>query len=220
MTITITDLPTERMRNDRDPVSGASAARCKSQWKLVLTIDGRAIISCRNYYGGDTIPMDEWNGLTYTWGLGEPGDLHVIDRDRLAAALADGGELHTLLTRVHAGHSTVWDGNNTVGRLTDDAAAASDEICDMLKSDHFFDDSAPVMWDVGDYLAPVDVEPMLSDLGLTTESTEDQIRAAADTLRAMAANDDIELGGNITGAIRWLIEQVKDKMTADAEDET
>jgi hypothetical protein len=134
MTITITQLPDQTMRNRREPADVARPARVRSQWHLRLTIGGEVSVFERDYLGSDDVPEDEWRQHTLVWAFGAPADQSVIDREALAAALAEGGELHGLLARVHAGHSVVWEGDGHWGRLSRDAGKAGYEIDHLLDS--------------------------------------------------------------------------------------
>ena len=219
MTLTITPLTSGRMRNSRDPIDGTFAPRCQTQWILSLDEDGTADVYSRDYYGGDGTPMDEWHNRTLTWGFGLRGDLSVIDRDALADDLQPGGRLHTLLARVHAGHSVDWDGSNHVGDLTDDASTASEQIDRLLSSDDYCDKDAPEVWDAIDWLTALGSTPaVLADLGLTVTATDDEIAAAATLADKWAASDDCELI-DTADAIKTLIDEIKAKMADDDDDE-
>lgn len=211
MTLTITPLPSGRMRNGRDPVDSSFAPRCQTQWILSLDEDGTVDVYSRDYYGGDGSPMDEWHNRTLTWGFGLRGDLSVIDRDTLARDLQPGGHLYSLIARVHAGHSVDWDGSNYVGALTEDAQEASDEIDRLLSSNHYYDDDAPEVWDAYEWLTArgsTRVTAVLASIGLTVSATAGEIMAAAARIERMAERDNCELTGTIA-AIHALIHEVK-----------
>lgn len=221
MTITITTLPTDTMRNSRDPVAVNIAPRCQTQWTLCLTADGEVSVSGRDYYGGDGTPLDEHLARTLTWGFGRCGDCNVIDREVLAEALAEGGDLHTLLARVHAGHTVSWDGSNHRGRLTGDASEAAEEIDRMLSGDRFLDNDAPAIWDVGEWLwsncrsAAAVLSTILDDMPL--DATDEQIETKATELLKTAESDGIELSGDIAAAIREIIAITRRDAGDDAE---
>ena len=65
-------------------------------------------------------PMSVWHGRTLTW--------RVPSNVRGDALLAFVQEHHPLFERVYLGHEVDWDGNNHVGKLDEDAQAASEEI--------------------------------------------------------------------------------------------
>ena len=65
-------------------------------------------------------PMSVWHGRTLTW--------RVPSNVRGDALLAFVKEHQPLFERVYLGHEVDWDGNNHVGKLDEDAQAASEEI--------------------------------------------------------------------------------------------
>jgi len=68
---------------------------------------------------GNAVPMEVWHGLRRRY---EIPCIFPATADELMA------ELLPLAERMAAGYECVWDGNNYIGELTDDAQAASDEI--------------------------------------------------------------------------------------------
>jgi len=73
---------------------------------------------------GNAVPMRVWNGITIRYGI-------PLLTDEAANSLME--ELQPLLERVYAGTETVWNGNNHVGRMDEDAAAAHGEIEQTLE---------------------------------------------------------------------------------------
>ena len=221
MTLTITPLTSGLMRNSRYPVESGRAPRCQTQWRLSLDEDGTVDVYGRDYYGGDGTPMDEWLNRTLTWGFGLRGDMSVIDRDALARDLQPGGQLYSLIARVHAGHSVDWDGSNHVGDLTDDAQEALDEIDRLLSTGYYCEHDAPEVWDALDWLTARGSAPavkVLTDLGLTVDATDDEIAAAATRADKWAASDNCELI-DTSDAIEALIDRVRDEIEAADDDD-
>jgi hypothetical protein len=70
---------------------------------------------------GNGVPADVWHQRTLR--LTVPAD---VDGQKLADYLERGGR--ALLERIHAGHEVDWDGSNRVGKLTDDARDAIEQI--------------------------------------------------------------------------------------------
>lgn len=209
MTLTTATLPTNRMRNDRDPIDGAP--RCQTQWHLRLDEHGEVDVFAREYYGGDVIPFSEWHKRTLTWGFASRGDCSVIDSDKLRDDLSEGGTLRALLERVHAGHSVTWNGNNHVGELDQDGGDAQDEIEQLLSGYDcaYTDHDAPELWHALDWLlTSQSPQSALDDMGLSTDATGEQIAAAAKIIEYDASTDNIELAGT-TDAIEIIIERVK-----------
>lgn len=78
---------------------------------------------------GNAVPARQYHGLVRTFGI------PLLRGDTCNALLE---ELRPLLQRVLDGAEVVWDGNNHVGRLSEDAQAAEIEIeaqCEALDSD-------------------------------------------------------------------------------------
>ncbi len=122
------DIVPDRLELTRNPKDSGYAPRA---WdKALLRIeDGSARIVSREYYGGDGVPVREWNNeiLTYALASSEHGET-MLDVGRLRADLEDGGDLAVLIDRIIAGHTVEWNGDNDVGRLTEDARDASDQL--------------------------------------------------------------------------------------------
>lgn len=93
---------------------------------IALTEDG-VVKSVVDYDIGGGYPSDVWHGRTLWFQF--PADMTASKIRELVRRLLPS------LERVHAGHEVEWDGHNHVGRLTDDAAAASNEIAEILGTD-------------------------------------------------------------------------------------
>lgn len=75
---------------------------------------------------GNAVPMTVWHNRTLRWRV--PAQ---AEGTALAEFLRENAPL---FERVHAGHSIEWDGNNMVGKLTNDAQAAFTRISDLLET--------------------------------------------------------------------------------------
>lgn len=84
--------------------------------------DGEVALDGRTEHGGDAIPIEVHNGHVHWYDLAPRTDATWL-RDQLA-----NGEVAGLLDRIIAGHSIVWNGNNNVGRLDEDASEAADRL--------------------------------------------------------------------------------------------
>lgn len=95
---------------------------------------------------GNAVPMTVWHGRTLRWAVSNQvrGDelADLIERDDVVA----------LLERVYLGHSVEWDGNNHVGRLDDDAQAASDELDELFAAESSDEHNLVDVYDVDDYV--------------------------------------------------------------------
>jgi hypothetical protein len=92
-------------------------------WDACLTLDEDGVCDFEV-----TPPWDNatraaiWHGRTRCWTL--PG---LVKSEALSELFNDADTID-LLQRVHDGHEVVWDGNNWVGKLDEDAQEASDEL--------------------------------------------------------------------------------------------
>lgn len=75
---------------------------------------------------GNAVPVGVWHGLIRRYSVSP-----CVLGGELDECLAS-SEFLSLAERVSAGYSAQWDGSNYVGRLTDDARAAEDEIEALL----------------------------------------------------------------------------------------
>ena len=114
-------------------------------------------------YDDNATPSDEWHRRVLTMPI-EPNPDEEATREYLTSAAGQ-----ALLTRVCDGHSIDWDGHNMVGRLTPAAEEAWQELEDALTS---LPESEWSLWDVGDYLAMVDVDADATDEELATLAAE------------------------------------------------
>lgn len=94
-----------------------------------------------------------------------------------------------LIERVISGHSVDWDGRNMVGSLTDDAAAAWDELIAG------FEDLPDgwSYWPIDDYLAQAQIPDDLTD---------DQIADLVAQIEAEATSEMVVIGGDVADYIR------------------
>lgn len=128
-TITIHPIPAETPLKNRAFASGR-----RDQWCIDMNEDGDVNLVENSYgggYGGAT-PADVWHRRTLQWGFNDAGDGTTICRETLSADLAVGGRLYELLETVYLGHDVVWNNNNYVGKLTDEAREAHGEIAEIL----------------------------------------------------------------------------------------
>lgn len=103
-------------------------------------------------YGYDTEigngrPMSVAERRTIRWSV--PYD---ISGKAMAAFLQD-PEVLALLERVHAGHTVEWDGSNHVGRLTDDAKRAEEELDRRTAEDQWSDKDRDAWGATSDYMS-------------------------------------------------------------------
>jgi len=141
---------------------------------------------------GGAVPFDVWHGRTRRYHFGN------VPTATSANRLME--DIKPLVERVCAGYSEYWDGNNTVGKLTDDAEEAETEIENAIAE--LSDDDYLAVWEVAEYY----YNNSLADLGVTVESTDDEIKAAATKLENDADAEGVVIDGNIYDYIKERIE--------------
>ena len=150
---------------DLDAVRGASAplfVRYPGQVSAQpahLEIDpgSRTYTAESNPEIGNAVPMDVWHRRRLRCGGLPPS----IGGAALAGFLAD-PDLVDLITRVCDGHSDAWDGSNMIGRLTDDASDALQDIERMIDALAVDLGASPdgLAWEAVDYVDASDWEAL------------------------------------------------------------
>lgn len=188
MSITIN---TDNLRNELAPLYRRLHGQYQPQPAYVyLDEDGNVHADYCGIIGAGQ-PMDVWNGRTLRWSVNPE-----VNGDHLAELL-ESDEVRALLERVHAGHSVEWDGSNYVGRLTDDARDASDELERIFEDETHTVDSGGV-WEASQWIAPASADDILKQ----GESLDD----AAERLVEEAESDRVVIEGGkseMREAIEW-----------------
>jgi hypothetical protein len=125
-------------------------------------------------------------------------------------ALAE--QVKPLLDRVHAGHTTHFDGSNYKGHLTDDAQEASDAIESIFDQADWCDDKHPV-WDASEWIAGAGYLATAREFGLTVNSGAAAWSAADAALVRQAESDGVvlvEMGKAIDHMKEALIEEAEE----------
>jgi hypothetical protein len=131
---------------------------------------------------GGSMPMNVAHGHRRRWAV---ACLTGAAATRLLRALAP------LAQRVCDGYRQRWDGRNTVGELSDDAAAAAEHIAAWCERE---DDERVQAWDAPDWLGGMgsrDVQRR--ELGITPQTTDAELDACAEVLRAAAVTDGVHV---------------------------
>lgn len=110
-----------------------------------------------------------------------------------------------LLTAYLAGFYTEFDGNNTVGRMTQSGSKAATALRDGLSALNGV--KAFTIWEAEDWLQN-------GGLDLTAQTTDEEISALSDTLVAEAKRDRVAICGFDT---RRYLEGLRDAIKAEAE---
>lgn len=154
------------------------------EWSPELRIslaDGSVYATAAERHSSEnSVSFDEYRRRTLVWTNCLPRGAMVIASPDAIANLVEA--IKPLLERVAAGHTVEWDGSNMVGRLSDDALEASEEIdqaiadCDWVSDIH--------VEGAGDWLVDYDLPDGIS---------EEDLPDIADQLEAEARADGIEL---------------------------
>lgn len=128
---TINTSAVEELRKEIAPLHHQYPGQCSVQPAyLELYEDGSVSADWDGEIGGGT-PMNVWNGRSIRWSLPDS-----LTGEAVADFLAR-EDVAALLARIHEGHSVEWDGSNNVGRLTEDAAEAQQDLEQLIQSNPF-----------------------------------------------------------------------------------
>jgi hypothetical protein len=190
--------------------------------RLVIDDEGRVSVDVHADHGAGGHTIAEWNRCTLVYELANAKHGPIaLDVDRLRADLSAGGKLAVLIARIIAGHSVAWDGSNHVGRLTDDAQEAHDDLCYRLDANPDGDGyvSETEVWRALDWLTgsgtrkPANV---LREVGLEPGSSLEQAQVAAAGLHDEATRDGVIIVGSLEGALCELAVQAQEQGEEDA----
>lgn len=145
-----------------------------------------AEIEVQAYYDGNIsgVPSTVWHNreLRYT----VPAE---VSRDYLED-LADNAEFCELIRTIVAGHSVEWDNSNLVGRLTEAAQVAGDELEEMLQTADTIS-----IWSAGDWLDSVNLSEFL-EAGSSAKMADDLVGCV---------EDDQQIDGDLCEAIQAMV---------------
>ncbi len=163
------------------------------------------------YSPGQAVDFDQWHHRHLTISVKTYGG-GPVDGPALVDWLRD-DEGQELLSRICDGHSIEWNGNNHVGRLTDDAEDAYNELSMELADADALPEPAG-LWDVGDWLDGVGRDAVREEYGITADTTESELYAIAKRIDEEAANENVVLYGT------WeYVVQLREKAAEEEEDE-
>lgn len=121
---------------------------------IEMNEDGIVSADFSGFVGGNACTPEVFHNRTLQWEISP-----FSNGDDLVAFLQS-DEAQELLSRVNAGHSVEWDGNNYVGVLDDDATEASEQFAEVAENNFSVDDYESINaygnerseYDAGDYL--------------------------------------------------------------------
>jgi len=163
-----------------------------------------------DWAGNVWLSVEERGGETFTarhgrvvqWGLPLKAR-----RDALEAVLQD-ETTKALLERVHTGHEVEWDNEqgDRVGRLSEDAQAAAEELQDHL--DDWLEDEVADIWDARSWIT-ADGTNSLSDLLLWEEMdpedhSDEALNELAEKLEEFADHEEVVLDGDVLQVLEEL----------------
>ena len=148
----------------------------------VLTIDPRdGEYSLTQEYDDNATSALAWHGVIIEQTL---GNSCRPDEDEARSYLSS-PEAVDLVQRILDGHKIEWDGSNHVGRTTDDADAALDELINKLQN---LPASEWSIWSVDDWCESVQI---IADM------TDEQLAQIADDCQTAADDEHVILHGDL-----------------------
>jgi hypothetical protein len=142
---------------------------------ISLDVDGEVRARYNGNIGSGTT-VRHWHGLEIHWSI--PANMTGEQIDMFIE------EIKPLLEKVYDGHTEVWDGNNYVGKLTEEAEDAKHEIdylCHQLSGDI-------EIWGVSDWLQNV-VYKDIVEPGETIEQAAIKIQKEAEEANVYLTGD-------------------------------
>jgi len=163
--------------------------------------DGRLWTTTLNTFERSGIPMEVYHGVILRWPLP-----NSTNGERLTQAIND-GEFDDLFDRIRAGYTCDWDGSNWVGTLNRDAENAYLEIESLLE--RFVDYTLGVWW-ADEWLEDVPDD----ELGITAETTDEELEKLAEELDDEAAS----YGARLRGTYQYLVHR-RDELQQSGEED-
>ena len=210
----------------RDPSDTSLEPSTWDNAYLIIDPDGSVHVTTRLMTGGDMTPMEEaqMRRIAICIDSSIDGDVGVDD-ERLLADLDEGGPLYPLLRFILDGWTIEWDGNNHVGRFTDDAHEAMALLDEMISA---YDDylgnqigkyriSAmdPWLWATGNgQLSPADV---LDGMNIPLDDDDETIEREAALWTSEMRRAGYEPSRDVADTIRRMIEEAREEQEEDDE---
>lgn len=141
-------------------------------------------------------PGAEWNGII------QAQELNTRPNEGEAKAYLENGAVE-LIKRVLAGGTVEWDGNNMAGSLDDDARAAFDELVQDLENTN---ENPWSLQTCSDWYGNNSV----SELGLTVETTDEEIEKLAEEYEADAKGDSVILADDLADYLKIRRDELKE----------
>lgn len=130
---------------------------------------------------GNAVPLVVWHGHVRRYSI------PCLSADAANEVL---DEIAPFAQRVLNGYSSRWDGNNHVADLDADAIDAEEQIRAIIVA---IEDTDLSVWQAEDWFATVGGrDAQRAELGISAETTDEQITALAEREEALASADEIE----------------------------
>lgn len=136
---------------------------------------------------GNAVPFAVWHGHVRRYPVSP-----CISQEGIERIIAD-EEVCVLRDRVVAGYSQVWDGNNYVAKLTDDALEAEDSLDWLVREMGELEQNCVEVWDADDW--------MFSSCTLEDHWQNGTLDEAVADLKSMADSEGIVIDGDIASAL-------------------
>ena len=172
---------------------------------IALDLEDGTLWADYNAEIGSAVPEAVWNGRTIRFPapcMTAAGMNRLMD------------EIAPLAERVFAGAEIKWNGHNHVGKLDEDARDAADEIeqtCSELEPDP---SETVTEWDACEFYYAVK-----GDLGVTADSTDDELEDLAEKLEAEDSVDPGSGGPMILNGTLEFLQSIRDNLREEAEDD-
>lgn len=155
--------------------------------------------------GASGTPSDIWHNIVLYQVIEDPMAQGQPDADSLREYL-EGEEGQRLLGIVADGHSVEWDGHNHVGKMSE----AADEAWEELMTDMSLIERSQIeSWSVDDWFSG-QVAEVLEQYNLTSASTDEEIAAAEAAIEAQAKAENVYLVDDVETWLRSEIARLAD----------
>lgn len=156
--------------------------------------DGR-LSAAANPEIGNAVPFDVVHGHVQRWTI--PALKADVANELLK-------EIAPLAERVVAGYESTWSGSNHVAAFDEDATVAIEaigDLCDRAGGE----DEALSVWEAADWFSGLGgAVAQAHDLGITAETTDEQLAEIAKRETASARADSVDELSGIEEHLRWV----------------
>jgi hypothetical protein len=127
--------------------------------------------------GSSSMTMDEYHRIVLSWKI------PCLTMDSANQLLR---EAESIAQRILDGADIIWDGNNHIGRLNDDASAAEEDMARLIEE--YGDAPTLAIGDISFWFTETSEEE-LANAGLNIDSGEEELRVAANEIVTQALDE-------------------------------